>query len=133
MNGNGNGNTMSVQSLRQRLKQMQRNYAIKLQENRVAQQKTVLHIRRLKKVRRKLNEICDNYGIMLRDDFHKGTIKSCDSKTKLLKNTIRKDMLYYIDDINERLSLQRKRFHARSAEARQIKKDLAWLSQILDR
>lgn len=130
---NGNGDTMSVQSLRQRLKQMQRNYAIKLQDNRVAQQKTVLHIRRLKKVRRKLNEICDNYGIMLRDDFHKNAIQACDIESKLLRNTIRKDMLYYIDDINERLSLQRKRFHDRSAEARQIKKDLAWLSQILDR
>lgn len=120
----------TTQPLARRLKQIEQNYIIKLHDNRIEQRKTVLHIRRLKKVRRKLNEICDNYGIMLRDDFHKNEIQNCDAKTKLLKNTIRKDMVYYIQEINTRLSKQKKRFQERSMEARQIKKDLAWLSQI---
>lgn len=119
-------------TLRTRLKEMRRQCVLTIQEQRVVQQKTVLQIRRLKKVRRKLNQICDHYRIMLRDDYHRSTLDGIDAKQKLLINNIRKDMLYYIDDVNHRLDIQIKKFKENSTKARQIKKDLAWLNQILD-
>lgn len=121
-----------MKPLHQQLRDMRRQCAIAIEEHRAEQQATVRRIRRLKKVRRKLNEICDHYRIMLRDDYHKTTLTGADPKQKLLVNTIRKDMVYYISDVNARLDTLIGQFNATSAKVRQLKKDSAQLNKILD-
>lgn len=120
-------------SLKYTLKDLRKEYVNKLEQNKKRQQKTVLEIRRLKKVRRKLNAICDNYDILLREDFHKASLIGLDEKNRLLKNTIRKDMVYYLDEISFRLSELRQKFRYRSNDAKQLKRDIARISQILGR
>lgn len=91
------------------------------------QQQTVLHIRRLKKVRRKLNAIVDKHGIKLRQNVHRESTKNLTPKEKFLQNLAHRHFVYCLSSVEGNLVAYRGLFQITSEQSRQLKKELAAL------
>lgn len=98
-----------------------------LSKRKKIQQQTVLHIRRLKKVRRKLNAIVDKHGIKLRQNVHRESTKNLTPKEKFLQNLAHRHFVYCLSSVEGNLVAYRGLFQITSEQSRQLKKGLAAL------
>ncbi len=113
------------------LKKLKIRYENELYKNKKVQQNTIKEIRKLKRIRRRLNYICDIHEIKIDKSLHLDFIKNLKGKEKLLHNTIHKDMVFYLAEIEDKLLEKRKKFNIISNSSRRLKKDLAELNRIL--
>lgn len=116
----------------QRLAVIKKDFQLRLQLTRKAQTKTVSRIRRLKKALRRAHEIADLHNILLSKGRHQDSISTLSDEEQNAKSNTRDLVLWSIEKYVAELSKVRKVFHEYAQDARQMKKNVAWLSKTIN-